>query len=152
MRTTYRVLAYIIAAEVVVQASMVAFAVFGLGVWVDKDGGVLDKATFESEPDFTGALGFAIHGMNGMMLIPLIALIFLLVSFFAKTPGGVAWAASVFGLVILQVALGLFGHETAYLGLLHGANALAVFSVAFMAGKRVKSESVGAASGGATAV
>ena len=73
MRTTYRVLAYIIAAEVVIQASMVAFAVFGLGVWVDKDGGVLDKATFESEPDFTGALGFAIHGMNGMMLIPLIA-------------------------------------------------------------------------------
>jgi hypothetical protein len=87
-----------------------------------------------------------------MMLIPLIALIFLLVSFFAKIRGGVAWAASVFGLVILQVALGLFGHETAYLGLLHGANALAVFSVAFMAGKRVKSESVGAASGGATAV
>ena len=151
MRTTYRVLAYIIAAEVVVQASMVAFAVFGLGVWVDKDGGVLDKATFESEPDFTGALGFAIHGMNGMMLIPLIALIFLIVSFFAKIPGGVAWAASVFGLVVLQVALGLFGHETAYLGLLHGANALAVFSVAFMAGKRVKSSSAAPASSGAAA-
>jgi hypothetical protein len=144
------VLAYIIAAEVVVQASMVAFAVFGLGVWVDKDGGVLDKATLESEPDFTGALGFAIHGMNGMMLIPLIALIFLIVSFFAKIPGGVAWAASVFGLVILQVFLGLFGHETPYLGLLHGANALAVFSVAFMAGKRVKAESTAPASSGAT--
>ena len=80
MRTTYRVLAYIIAAEVVVQAAVMAFAVFGLMFWVDEDGGVLDKATLESEPDFTGALGFAIHGMNGMMLIPLIALIFLIVS------------------------------------------------------------------------
>ena len=151
MRTTYRVLAYIIAAEVVVQASMVAFAVFGLGVWVDKDGGVLDKATFESEPDFTGALGFAVHGMNGTMLIPLIALIFLIVSFFAKIPGGVAWAAAVFGLVALQITLGILGHETPYLGLLHGANALAVFSVAFMAGKRVKSESAASASTGASA-
>ena len=151
MRTTYRVFAYVIAAEVAVQAAMIAFAVFGLGIWVDKDGGVLDKATSESEPDFTGALGFAIHGMNGMMLIPLIALIFLILSFFAKIPGGVAWAARVFGLVVLQVLLGLFGHESAYLGLLHGINALAVFSVALMAGKRVKSETAGAASGEAAA-
>jgi hypothetical protein len=146
MRTTYRVLAYIIAAEVVVQAAVMAFAVFGLMFWVDEDGGVLDKATLESEPDFTGALGFAIHGMNGMMLIPLIALIFLIVSFFAKIPGGVAWAATVFGLVILQVFLGLSGDATPYVGLLHGANALAVFSVAFMAGKRVKTGSDEAAS------
>ena len=139
MRTTYRVFAFIIAAEVVVQASMMAFAVAGLGVWIDKDGGLLDKATMESDLDFTGAVGFAIHGMNGMMLIPLIALIFLIISFFAKVPGGIAWAATVFGLVVLQVALGLFGHENAIFGLLHGINALAVFSVALMAGKRVSS-------------
>jgi hypothetical protein len=86
-----------------------------------------------------------------MMLIPLVALIFLIVSFFAKIPGGVAWAAGVFGLVVLQVFLGLFGHETPYLGLLHGANALAVFSVAFMAGKRVKSAGTVPASSGAVA-
>ncbi|HEX5016450.1 MAG TPA: DUF6220 domain-containing protein [Actinomycetes bacterium] len=127
MRTAYRVLAIIIAIEVAIQAAAMAFAVAGLGIWIDKDGGVLDKATFEAEPDFTGAVGFMIHGMNGMMIIPLIALILLIVSFFAKIPGGVARAAIVFGLVVLQVLLGLFGHENAYLGLLHGLNALAIF-------------------------
>ena len=138
MRTAYRVLAYIIAAEVAIQAAMMAFAVAGLGIWVDKDGGVLDKATFEAEPDFTGAVGFMIHGMNGMMIIPLIALIFLIVSFFAKVPGGIARAATVFALVVLQVLLGLFGHESAYIGLLHGLNALAVFGSSVMAGMLAK--------------
>lgn len=137
MKTTYKVLAYVIAAEVAIQASMIAFAIAGLGIWVDKDGGVLDKATFESEPDFLGAVGFAIHGMNGMMLIPLIALIFLIISFFAKVPGGSKWAGFVLLAVVVQVTLGLFGHESAYFGLLHGLNALVVFSLALMAGKRV---------------
>jgi hypothetical protein len=150
MRSTYRVLAYIIAAEVVVQAAMMAFAVAGLFTWIDKDGGSLDKAVLESEPDFTGAVGFLVHGMNGMMLIPLLALIFLIISFFAKIPGGVAWAATVFGLVVLQVALGLFGHENAIFGLLHGINALAVFSVALMAGKRVSSTPAATVGGHAT--
>jgi hypothetical protein len=139
MRATYRVLAFIIAVEVVVQAAMMAFAAAGLFIWIDKDGGVLDKASLEAEPDFTGAVGFMIHGINGLMIIPLIALIFLIVSFFAKIPGGVRWAATVFGLVVLQVLLGLFGHENAYLGLLHGVNALAVLGTAINAGRRVES-------------
>ena len=57
MRATYRVLAFIIAVEVVVQAAMMAFAAAGLFIWIDKDGGVLDKATLDAEPDFTGAVG-----------------------------------------------------------------------------------------------
>ena len=44
------------------------------------------------------------------------------------------------GLVILQVTLGLFGHESAYFGMLHGINALVLFSVAVMAGKRVRTD------------
>jgi hypothetical protein len=138
MRSVYRVFAYLIAVEVAVQASMMAFAVAGLGIWVDKEGGVLDKATFESEPDFTGAIGFFVHAINGMMVIPLLALIFLIVSFFAKVPGGAKWAALVLLAVVVQVALGLFGHENAVFGMLHGLNALILFSLAFMAGKRVK--------------
>jgi hypothetical protein len=137
MKSAYRVIAYIIAAEVAIQAAAVAYAIFGLGVWVDKEGGVLDKASMESDLDFTGVIGFPIHGMNGMMLIPLIALIFLIVSFFARIPGGVKWAALVLLTVVVQVALGLFGHENANLGILHGLNALLLFSLAVMAGKRV---------------
>lgn len=139
MKSVYKVLAFLVAAEVAIQASMMAFAVAGLGIWVDKEGGVLDKATFESEPDFTGAVGFMVHGINGMMVIPLLALVFLIVSFFAKVPGGVKWAALVLLAVVVQVALGIFGHENAVFGMLHGLNALLLFSLAFMAGKRVTS-------------
>ena len=137
MKSVYKVLAFLIAAEVAIQAAMMGFAVAGLGIWVDKEGGVLDKATFESEPDFTGAVGFMVHGINGMMVIPLLALVFLIVSFFAKVPGGVKWAALVLLAVVVQVALGIYGHENAVFGMLHGLNALLLFSLAFMAGKRV---------------
>ena len=138
MRTVYRVFAWLIAAEVVVQAAAMVYAIAGLGIWVDQDNGVLDKAAFESEESlFPEMIGFFVHGMNGMMVIPLLALVFLIISFFAKVPGGVKWAAAVFVAVIVQVALGLFGHEAAIFGLLHGANALLLFSLAVMAGKRV---------------
>lgn len=137
MRAAYRVLAYLIALEVVIQAAAMVYAVAGLGIWVDRDGGVLDKAAFESEETlFPEIVGFMIHGMNGMMIIPLIALVFLIVSFFAKVPGGVKWAALVLLAVVIQVALGMFGHENAIFGLLHGVNALILFSLAFLAGRR----------------
>ena len=144
MRSTYRVLAYLIAAEVAVQAMMAVYAIAGLGIWVDKDGGVLDKASMESDLDFPGVVGFMVHGMNGMMIIPLIALVFLIVSFFAKVPGGAKWAAFVLLAVVVQVSLGLLGHENALFGMLHGLNALILFSLAFMAGKRVTSATEGA--------
>jgi hypothetical protein len=138
MRTVYRVFAWLIAVEVMVQAAAMVYAIAGLGIWVDRDGGVLDKAAFESEESlFPEMIGFFVHGINGMMVIPLLALIFLIVSFFAKVPGGVKWAALVLLAVVVQVALGLFGHEAAIFGLLHGVNALVLFSLAVWAGKRV---------------
>ena len=149
MKSAYRVLAYIIAAQVVIQAAAIAFAFAGLGIWID-DGATLDKAVLESEPEFTGVLGFPIHFLNGM-LIPLVSIALLIVSFFAGVAGGAKWAATVLGLAILQVALGLLGHESPYFGLLHGINALALFSVALMAGKRVKSMGAAASGGVATA-
>ena len=137
MRSVYRALANLIAILVVVQAAMIAFAVAGLGIWVDQEGGVLDKAALESDPEFTGVVGFMIHGMNGMMLIPAVALVLLIVSFFAKVPGGIKWAGLVLLTVVVQVLLGLFGHENAIFGLLHGINALVLFSLALVAAKRV---------------
>ncbi len=139
MKTVYRVLAFVIAAEVAIQAAVMVYAIAGEFIWV-MEGGTVDKALIESgEPAFPEAVGFMIHGMNGMMLIPLLALIFLVVSFFAKVPGGVKWAAFVLLAVVVQVALGLFGREAAVFGALHGLNALVLFSLAVMAGKRVKS-------------
>jgi len=137
MKTAYKVLAYLIALEVMVQAAAIAFAFFGLGKWID-DGGTLDKAALDSQDlEFTGVIGFMIHGLNGMMIIPAIALIFLIFSFFAKIPGGAKWAAFVLLSVVVQVSLGIFGHETPELAPLHGVNALILFSLAVMAGMRV---------------
>lgn len=149
MQTAYKVLAYLIALGVVVQASMMVFAVAGLGIWVD-DGGVFDKAAgediFEGDLTFTGAAGFMVHSINGMMIIPLLALTFLILSFFAKVPGGAKWAGFVILAVVVQVSLGIFGHESAYIGALHGINALILFSLAVMAGMRVNRVTAEAAS------
>ena len=71
MRSVYRVLAFVVAAEVVIQAAAIAFAVFGLGKWVE-DGGTLNKATMESDDGSVGgAVGFMIHGINGLRVITL---------------------------------------------------------------------------------
>ena len=48
MIKAYRILAIIIAAEVVIQAMMIVFAVAGLGKYIT-DGGVVDKAAMEDE-------------------------------------------------------------------------------------------------------
>jgi len=134
----YRVLGYLIAAEVAVQAAAIAFAVFGLSSWVD-GGGVLDKAAMESDSlDFQGVVGFMIHGMNGTMVIPLLGLLLLVVSPFARIPGGVLWAVAVLALIVIQVTLGLMAHEMPSLGMLHGINALLLFGVAFTAAHRAR--------------
>lgn len=135
MRGAYRVLANLIAVLVVVQAAAIAYAIAGLGIWVE-EGGVLDKAAMESdEMPFDEIVGFIVHGMNGMMLIPLVALALLIVSFFAKVPKGIPVAAGLLVLIVLQVVLGILGHSTALAGLLHGLNALVIFVGALQAGR-----------------
>jgi hypothetical protein len=142
MRTAYRVLAWLIAAEVVVQGAAIAWAVFGLGKWVEA-GGVLDKAVMESQGTaFPEELGFAVHGINGQMVVPVLTLALLVVAFFAKLPRGVALAGAVVGLVVVQVLLGMLGHGVPVLGLLHGATALVLFAAAVVAA-RVASRPVG---------
>jgi hypothetical protein len=136
MKTVYKVLAYVVAAEVVVQAMLMVFAIAGLGKWVD-GGGVLDKAAMESEQSpFPEVVGFILHGLNGGIVIPGLALLLLICSFFAKVPGGVKWAGLVLLLVVVQVNLGYAGHDIPALGAVHGLNALALFSTAFYTARR----------------
>jgi hypothetical protein len=145
MRTVYKTLAFILAIEVAVQAAAMVYAVAGLGLWVDQDGGVLDKAALENENLFPEDVGFAIHAINGMMVIPLLALVLLIVSFFAKVPGGIKFAGLVLLAVVVQALLGIFGHELAVSGMLHGVNALVLFSLAAYTGLRVNRQSTTAA-------
>ncbi|MET7328247.1 hypothetical protein [Nonomuraea sp. NPDC005650] len=136
MEHVYKVLAYLVAIEVAVQASMVVWADAGLGLWVE-GGGVVDKALMESgETPFAEALGLMIHGMNGIFVIPVLALLLLISSFWARLPGAVKAAGLVLLLVVLQIAFGLVGHSIPLVGLVHGLNALLLFTVALYAARR----------------
>ncbi|HSV38755.1 MAG TPA: hypothetical protein VLI04_08345 [Nocardioidaceae bacterium] len=141
MRKTYRILADIVAIEVVLQAMMIVFALSGLFKWID-DGNTLNQSVIDGwqdePPTFTGAIGHFIHVMNGQFLIPLIGLALLIVAFFAKVPGGVKWASIIFVSIIVQVMAGLLSGSAPVLGLVHGLNAFILFSAAIMAARAAK--------------
>ena len=153
MRATYRFLANTIAVLVVVQAGAIAWAFFGLTNWIQDDNGVVDKALLECtdcEQQFTAEWGFAIHMFfNGLVLIPLVSIILLVVSFFAKVRGGVVLAAVVLGLIVLQVfVLPALSREVgSAFGALHGVNGLVLMGVALMAAKRAGADEPSRAAG-----
>ena len=155
MNRIYAGLAWTIAAAVVVQASAIAFAFGGVLNHVS-EGGVVDKALLESGgAGGSGELGFWIHGIVGAGVIPLLAVALLIVSFFVRARGAKLWAAITLGLVVLQVTLGFSITDVPYLGLIHGANALAIVVAAVVAALRVRRSSrltatTGADSEGAT--
>jgi hypothetical protein len=142
MRTAYKVLAYLVAAEVAVQAMVMVWAIAGLGKWVD-GGGVFDKSVIEGSIDtgampFPEVLGVLVHGINGIFVIPGLALLLLIVSFFTKVRGTIKWALIVFALVVVQTQLGFLGHDFPLGGALHGLNALALFGAALHTGRRLR--------------
>jgi hypothetical protein len=137
MRSVYRVLAYLVAAEVVVQAMLIVYAVDGLGKFVD-NGGVFDKAADSGGKPFPEFVGFMVHGVNGYVVVPVIALLLLVSSFFARVPRGAWWAGLVLALVLLQGLLGGFAHSLPAVGALHGLNALALFTAALYTALRVR--------------
>lgn len=122
MKATYRVLAILVAVGVVLQAATIAFA------WFDVIAAIDGGQAFTGEDD--GNAGHAMHGIFGMTLIPLIALALLIVSFFAKIPGGIKWAGIVFGVTLLQVVLAIVAFSAPIIGALHGINALVLAIVA----------------------
>jgi hypothetical protein len=144
MRTAYQVLAYLVAAEVAVQAMVVVWFIAGLGKWVE-GGGVLDKAAMESEgTPFPQVAGIIAHGINGFFVIPGLTLLLLIISFFTKVRGAIKWAIIVFVLVVVQSQLGGLGHDFPLAGALHGLNALALFGVALYAGRRLRAATAAA--------
>lgn len=133
MRTLVKTLAYVICGLVMLQAASHAWVSAGLSKYLES-GGTIDVNS-DAPPPIPEAAGFMIHAMNGMYLIPLIALILFGISFAAKVPGGVKMAGLVLGLTVLQVLLGVFSHSMTALAFLHGVNALALFGAALMTGR-----------------
>ena len=142
MKKAYMVLAFLIALEVMIQASAIAWAYFGLSEWIDS-GHSYTKEIADCEDcdwNFTAERGFMIHGLNGFLIIPLISLILLIVSFFAKIPGGVKWASILFVLVIIQghILPALSSEVGSGFGALHGLNAMFILGLAISMGTRAK--------------
>ena len=137
MKCAYRVLAFVIAGMVAFQSAVIVFAIFGLFAWVEQ-GGVVDRRRATDGELHRGRRASCCTASAGQMLIPLLGLVLLIFSFFAKIPGGIKWALIVFGTIVVQVLLGIFGHGAPLLGLLHGLVALVLFGLAVTAGMRVK--------------
>ena len=129
MKQAYRVLAGLIALGVVVQAAAIAYGWFA--VLVDLE----DGATLTN--DYDGNAGHILHGINGMTVMPVLALLLLITSFFAKIRGGTKWAAFVLLAVVVQVALAFISFGVAAVGALHGINALVLLGLAVMTARRV---------------
>ncbi len=144
MKQTYRVLAGLIALGVLVQAASVAFG------WFDAISAIDSGAVIDGE--YEGNAGHAIHGIVGMMVIPLLALILLITSFVTAkaVPAGRKWAGIVFGVTLLQVALAIAAFSAPVLGALHGINALVLFGAAARASsltRGTRAEGTGPAAG-----
>jgi hypothetical protein len=136
MRKAHQILAGILGLEVVIQAMAIAYALAGLSYWVMEDGGVLTKQVIDDETaEFQGVGGFAVHGINGMMIIPLLGIIFLVVSLLAnkQLPGAAKRGGIIFAMVALQVFLGLTSHSAPLLAPLHALNGFGIFAMCAVA-------------------
>jgi hypothetical protein len=130
MRSAYRILAGLIALGVVLQAAFIAVGWFA--VMHDTDSGaVYDKNSGDNWAQ-------AAHSTVGMMVLPVIALVLLVVSFFAGVPGGVKWAAITLGVTVLQIVLAFASYDAPIVGALHGINAFALAGVASVAMRKAR--------------
>jgi hypothetical protein len=130
MQQVYKVLAYLIAAGVILQAAWI-----GLGAFtIIKD--IEDGLTVTEDTELN--LGQSMHGFFGMMVIPLLALLLFISSFFAKVDQGVKWAGFVLLAVVLQVVLAFVAFGVPVVGLLHPVNAFVVLGLAAHAGRRAQ--------------
>jgi hypothetical protein len=129
MKQAYRAIALLIALGVVVQASAIAFGWFQVIVDVE------DGAAFTKDSEANA--GHMIHGIVGMTVIPLLALLLLVSSFFTKVKGASKWAGFVLLAVVVQVTLAFVAFGVAAVGALHGMNALILLGLAVLTARRI---------------
>lgn len=123
MKSAFRIWASFVSLAIIVQVGLAGYGAFNA---VDKsdDKGTIGKTAVSD--------GFNVHAALGYIIL-LAALILLVLAFLARRAGSadrVKWSAAIFGLMVLQILLAALGHAVAWLGVLHGINALAVAGVA----------------------
>jgi len=143
MKSAYRVLAGLTCLLVLVQAAAIAFGTFGIINFVE-DGNDYTKSIGEQRAAEAGGIGQNIHSF-GAMAVSLVAILLLIVSFFAKIEGGVKWAGIVFVAVLLQWVFAIVAFSAPVVGLLHGVNAFVIFGTAMTAMQRAKASAAATA-------
>jgi len=129
MSRAYRVLAGLIALLVLVQAAAVTYGAFTVDKTVDKAKDHGDTVAHASGA-LDGGLGYALHSVVGMVIIPVVALLLVVVSVLLRERTALTWAALIAADVAVQVALGQAAHSVPALGWLHGPNALVLLTLA----------------------
>jgi hypothetical protein len=138
VKKVYRGLALLVALGVVAQAAAIAYAWFAVI-------GDLEAGSVLTD-DFEGNAGHAAHGIVGMMVIPLAALLLLVVSPFTKVRGASKRAGLVLLAVVAQVVLAIVSFSAAAVGALHGVNALVVLGAALLAARGISQSAAPAGS------
>ena len=135
MKQTYRILNYLMSLEVLIQAAVITWFSFGVSKYAEKNGSITRDLL--EDGGFGGGAGLTAHAINGYMIIPAIALVLLVISFFARVRNGVKFAAIIFVLVIVQAnVLPALAERAPAVGLLHGAVALAILAVSIVAARK----------------
>jgi hypothetical protein len=135
MKKTYQVLARLISGLVVVQAAAIAYGAFAIDKVVDKANDHGNTIT-DASSKLDGGAGYGIHGLIGLIVIPVVALVLFGIAFGAHVPDGVKWAGFILLDVIVQVVLGIAAHGVAALGWLHGPNAILLFALGIYTARR----------------
>lgn len=118
VRNGFRWLSAILFAAVVVQVALAAFGAFDAVHKADKV--VISKKTIEN--------GFNAHAALGTVIV-IAMLVLLIVAVAGRVgPTQVRWAGGIFVLGVIQFALGVVSTSVPVVGLLHGLNALLIFS------------------------
>ena len=131
MRTAFRYATSLLFLAIVVQVGLAGYGAFNA---IDEaDGGPVTQKTIEN--------GFDPHGVVGTIVIVLL-LVALLVAAIGRLGGvTVKWAGGLFALGIVQMLLAWGATGAAWVGFLHGVNALAIYAGVAMLVHRVWGES-----------
>jgi hypothetical protein len=124
LNSAFRIWASLVSLAVIVQVGLAGYGGFH-AVDESDDKGTIGKNAVSD--------GFSAHAALGYIIF-LAAIILLVVAFLSTRGGGnrarVRWSGGIVLLVLIQILLAWAGGAAAWLGVLHGMNALAVAGVA----------------------
>jgi heme A synthase len=72
------------------------------------------------------------------IIVLVLGLVLLILSYFAKLPGGAKWAGFTFLAIVVQWVLAIVSFAAPVVGVLHGANAFAILALAEFTARRTE--------------